>query len=194
MVAKGRPMGRQCRMEQTIDYENSRSCKESVVQYMALSQAGREALSRTLEDMPLYLEREFLGLTPEQARLQGPDSAFSPVEQVWHLADLEREGFGRRIERLLSEPEPQLPDFDGAAVAAARQYRSLSLAAGLAAFRDARQHNLARLRGVSAEDWGRSGQQDGVGRVSLCDLPSFMSQHDAAHRAEIEAWKALVGR
>jgi hypothetical protein len=164
------------------------------VQYMSLSQDQRQALLATLEDMPHYLEREFGALTDELTRQQGLDGAFSPVEQVWHLADLEREGFACRIDKLLSEREPQLPDFDGAAIAAARQYRSRSLAAGLAAFRDARQGNLARLRAVAAEAWTRGGRQEGVGSVSLCDMPSFMSQHDAAHRAEIEAWKALVGR
>jgi len=164
------------------------------MRYMALSDNARDALLQALEDMPQHLEREFLGLTAEQTRCPGPDGVFSPVEQVWHLADLERAGFGSRIERLLSEPEPTLPDFDGAAVAAARHYRSLSLAAGLAAFREARQRNLTRLRTVAAADWNRSGQQDGVGRVSLCDMPSFMSQHGAAHRAEIAAWKALLAR
>lgn len=161
------------------------------MQYLALTDDARAVLLRSLADMPSYLEREFLSLTPEQARRPGPDGTFSPVEQVWHLADLERQGFGSRIGRLLSECEPRLPDFDGGAVAAARHYRSLSLVAGLEAFREARQQNLARLRSVAASDWNRSGQQDGVGRVSLCDMPSFMSQHDAAHRAEIAAWKAL---
>ena len=164
------------------------------MQYMALPLQQREALLATLEGMPQYLEDELRALTPELIRQQGPDGAFSPVEQVWHLADLEREGFGCRIDKLLSEREPQLPDFDGAAVAAARHYRSLSLTAGLEAFREARQRNLAKLRTVAAEAWARSGLQEGVGRVSLCDMPNFMSQHDAAHRAEIAAWKALLVR
>jgi hypothetical protein len=164
------------------------------MQYMALAPAQRDALLGTLEDMPHYLERELGTLDTGLSRQQGPDGAFSPVEQVWHLADLEREGFGWRIERLLSEREPQLPDFDGAAIAAARHYRARSLAAGLASFRAARQENLAKLRTVASQDWGRSGRQEGVGRVSLCDMPSFMSQHDAAHRAEIVAWKALLAR
>lgn len=161
---------------------------------MALPLQQREALLATLEGMPQYLEDELRALTSELIRQQGPDGAFSPVEQVWHLADLEREGFGCRIDKLLSEREPQLPDFDGAAVAAARHYRSLSLTAGLEAFREARQRNLAKLRTVAAEAWARSGLQEGVGRVSLCDMPNFMSQHDAAHRAEIAAWKALLVR
>jgi hypothetical protein len=164
------------------------------MQYMALPLKQREALLQELEDMPEYLELETRWLTPGQLRQQGSDGLFSPLEQVWHLADLEREGFGSRIERLLSEPAPQLPDFDGAAIAAARSYRSLALRAGLDAFRAARRRNLARLRTVATADWSRSGQQQGVGRVSLCDMPSFMSQHDSAHRAEISAWKSQFAR
>jgi hypothetical protein len=162
------------------------------MQYMALPTEQRAALMRSLEDMPQYLEQELLALQPEVIRQPAPDGTFSPVEQVWHLADLEREGFGSRIDKLLSEPEPQLPDFDGAAIAAARHYRSLSLAEGLDAFRNARRNNLDKLRGLAAEAWARSGHQEGVGKVSLCDLPAFMSQHDAAHRAEIAAWKSQL--
>lgn len=161
---------------------------------MALPTDQREALMRSLEDMPQYLEHELQALRPELIRQPAPDGTFSPVEQVWHLADLEREGFGSRIDKLLSEREPQLPDFDGAAIAAARHYRSLSLTEGLDAFRTARRRNLAKLRSLAADAdaWTRSGQQEGLGKVSLCDLPSFMSQHDAAHRAEIAAWKSQL--
>ena len=164
------------------------------MKYMALPPEQREALMRSLEDMPQYLEHELQALRPELIRQPAPDGTFSPVEQVWHLADLEREGFGSRIDKLLSEREPQLPDFDGAAIAAARHYRSLSLTEGLDAFRTARRSNLAKLRELAADDdaWARSGQQEGLGKVSLCDLPSFMSQHDAAHLAEIAAWKAQL--
>jgi hypothetical protein len=162
------------------------------MQYMALAVEQREALLASLELMPQYLEHELRSLTPDLICQQGPDGALSPLEQVWHLADLEREGFGFRIDKLLSESEPRLPDFDGAAIAAARHYRLRSFAAGLAAFREARRQNLARLRTIATDDWTRSGQLEGVGTVSLCDIPSFMSQHDAAHRAEITAWKALL--
>jgi hypothetical protein len=162
------------------------------MQYMSLPIEQREALLASLANMPQFIEDTVRVLTPQITRQRGRNDLFSPVEQVWHLADLEREGFGLRIERLLAEDEPRLPDFDGAAVAAARQYRSLSLREGLIAFREARRRNLSRLRAVKGEAWNRGGQQDGVGRVSLCDMPSFMAQHDAAHRAEIEEWKAQV--
>ena len=159
---------------------------------MKLGARDREELLSALAGMPEYLEREFLSLSRAQAQRPGPGESFSPVEQAWHLADLEREGFGLRIRRLLSEAEPQLPDFDGAAVASERRYKDRSLTEGLSAFKAARQENVALLRSISAEAWTRGGEQDGVGRVVLCDMPSFMAQHDTAHRAEIEEWKRIM--
>src|SRR5262245_54356822 len=164
------------------------------MQYMKQNTAQREELMASLISMPEYLRENFAGLTSEQARTPGPDGAFSPVEQVWHLADLECEGFGVRIRRLLTESEPQLPDFDGTKIAAERDYRSLSLEEGLLVFTEARRKNLAALPTIDSPMWSRSGAQEGVGSVSLCDIPNFMLQHDSAHRAEIEAWKNSVVR
>jgi hypothetical protein len=159
------------------------------MQYMKLNTAQREELMASLNNMPEYLREMFASLTSEQARIPGPDESFSPVEQVWHLADLEREGFGVRIQRLLSEDEPHLPDFAGAKIAAERGYRSLSLEEGIGAFMKARRENIAALQTIGSQMWSRSGVQEGVGSVSLCDMPIFMLQHDSAHKAEIEAWK-----
>jgi len=125
----------------------------------------------------------------------GPDGAFAPVEQCWHLADLEREGYGLRIARLLSEEAPALPDFDGARMAEERRYRTLSLAEGLLAFAAARRANLAALDALTEPQWSRAGTQEGVGPLMLCDVPAMMAEHDASHRAEIEAWsRARSGR
>jgi hypothetical protein len=162
------------------------------MEYMKLSADEREALIAKLAEMPAFLERELLRLTPQETLMAGPDEIFSPVEQAWHLADLEREGFGLRIRRLLSETDPRLPDFDGTAVAAQRNYRQRSIAEGLSIFKAARRDNLALLRSVPSDAWTRAGEQEGVGPVALCDMPSFMAQHDAAHRAEIEEWKRVM--
>jgi hypothetical protein len=140
--------------------------------------------------MPEELARLLHALSAAAARERRAGLAFSAVEQVWHLADLEHEGFGRRIERLLHESQPLLADFKGDAVAAERDYRRRSLREGLAAFAAARAANLAHLDRVRDEEWDRSGIQEGVGPVALADMPVLMSQHDAAHRAEIELWLA----
>jgi len=159
------------------------------VDFTKLSGAEREQLLAALAAMPGYLESVFAGLSPEAARARGPKGQFAPIEQVWHMADLEREGFGTRISRLQRETQPQLPDFDGDTIAKARDYRSLSINKGLMAFARAREQNLASLRAIHGAAWSRAGTQEGVGPVSLCDLPGFMLQHDQAHRAEIEDWK-----
>jgi hypothetical protein len=159
------------------------------MQYMKLDGTAREELLGTLAGMTTFLADTFAALDVAEAAERGPGSAFSPVEQVWHLADLEREGFGLRIQRLRMELNPHLPDFDGDAIALERNYRSLSLADGLRAFEQARDANLAALRALPPDAWFRRGTQDGIGEVSLCDMPVFMLQHDRAHIAEIMDWK-----
>jgi hypothetical protein len=155
---------------------------------MPTTSSSREDLLAGLAAMPRFLEQRLGALAADAARIRGSDDKFSPVEQIWHLADLEREGYAVRIRRLLAEPAPALADFDGARVAEERNYRTLDLRLGLEAFRSARAENLAALRAVTAEQWTRSGSLEGVGPLALCDLPRMMSEHDAGHRAEIEAW------
>ncbi|HWN81076.1 MAG TPA: DinB family protein [Candidatus Udaeobacter sp.] len=157
---------------------------------MQLHRTDQEAMLAELAAMPTLLAAAFGRLPAADLTLPGPGGAFSPVEHCWHLADLEREGYGVRIERLLAESAPALPDFDGARIARERNYRAQSLAEGIAAFGAARAANLARLRAVSGPAWLRAGTQDGVGPVALCDLPAMMAEHDAGHRAEIDAWLA----
>jgi hypothetical protein len=159
------------------------------VRYMLLPRADQEALLAGLSAMPSFLDEVFGNLSAADAQGEGADGV-SPVEQCWHLADLEREGYAVRIRRLLNESEPALPDFDGERVAQERNYKSLSLADGLEAFRRSRAENLAALRALTASEWERRGTQEGVGRVGLCDIPSMMAEHDAAHRAEIDGWKS----
>jgi DinB family protein len=159
------------------------------MQYLKLSPAERRDRLEGLAAMTAYLEESFGSLCDADLRAPGPDGAFAPVEQVWHLADLEREGFGERIRRLLAEVEPQLPDFEGDRIARERNYRALSFAEGLRSFAAARAANLAAFRSLAPAAWNRGGTQDGVGRVALCDMPELMRRHDESHRAEIEAWK-----
>jgi len=154
----------------------------------SLPPAEQAALLRELAAMPMFLTVNLLGLTPAEACEPGPAESFAPVEQVWHLADLEREGFAERIRRLLDEVEPALPDFDGPKVALERNYKQLVLVAGLDAFRVARRANLETIRRIEAAQWSRCGIQEGVGRVALRDIPAMMAAHDAEHRHEIEAW------
>jgi hypothetical protein len=155
---------------------------------MLLDTKDRQALLDDLNAMAEFLRSRFEQLTPLKAAAPGPDDTFSPVEHCWHLADLEREGYGLRIARLSTEHEPKLPDFDGTRIALERNYKSRSLVEGIVAFRAARRANLAAFEALTPADWSRRGSQEGVGPVSLCDIPAMMAEHDAIHREEIDAW------
>ena len=45
--------------------------------------------------------------------------------------------------------------------------------------------DLQRLREVSMDEWKRAGEQEGVGRVELSDVPRMMTEHDRMHGVEI---------
>ena len=144
-----------------------------------------ESLLLTLESTPALLVRAAEGLTDEQARQSPPGGGFSFIENVWHLADLEREGYGVRIRRILSEEEPYLSDFDGDRIARERGYKNLDLAEGLAAFAIARNRNVLKLRSIHNSDWNRRGHQDNFGTIRLEDVPRMMAEHDRAHTSEV---------
>jgi hypothetical protein len=144
-----------------------------------------ETLLLTLESTPALLARAAAELPEDTVRQRGTAGGFSFVEHVWHLADLEREGYGVRIRRLLSEDEPLLSNFDGERVANERLYQRRDLADGLLAFASARMRNLQLLRDVPNGDWTRTAEQEGIGAVALGDIPRMMVEHDREHEREI---------
>jgi hypothetical protein len=149
-------------------------------------------LLRDLERMPGDLRAAAAKMDAAQWAARPDTGGFSLVEQAWHLADLEREGYGTRIRRLLGEDDPLLADFDGDRIARERSYATRSLEEGLGAFATARAANLALLRSLPASSWIRAGRQEGVGRVILRDIPRMMWEHDVAHRSEIAALVAGI--
>jgi hypothetical protein len=144
-----------------------------------------ETLLLTLESTAALLARAAAELAEDRVRQRGTAGGFSLVEHVWHLADLEREGYGARIRRLLTEEEPRLLNFDGDRAARERVYHRRDLAEGLLAFTAARTRNIQTLRDLSPDDWKRTGEQEGVGLVALADVPRMMAEHDRAHGIEI---------
>jgi DinB superfamily len=158
------------------------------MQFVRMTSVDLEPLFAQLAAMPTFLQKTFGALAAQDATWRASSDTFAPVEQCWHLADLERDGFAVRVRRLLSETAPILPDFDGARAAEEGRYITRSLAEGLKAFQEARLVTLEQLRAIAPLDWSRTGTQQGVGVVALCDMPRMMAAHDAEHRQEIEEW------
>jgi DinB superfamily len=138
-----------------------------------------------LEQMPTLLRRLIDEVPEPLIRRRATTSESSIVENVWHLADLEREGYGVRITRLLTEAAPRLADFDGARIAREREYLEADLALGLAVFADARRRNVERLRRLDDSALLRGGEQEGVGSVTLANVAHMMDAHDRDHAREL---------
>lgn len=138
-----------------------------------------------LEQTPVFLRRQAQGYPDGDLRWKPSAGQFSFVENACHLRDIEVEGYGARIRRLLAENHPELPDVDGARLARERDYNTQDFAAALADFERARAENLRALRELSAEQLGRAGNLEGVGQITLGKLLLLMYEHDRAHRKEL---------
>ena len=141
-----------------------------------------EKLSLTLESTPAWLARAAAELPEDRVRHRGTAGGFSLVEQVWHLADLEREAYAVRIRRILAEDDRC---FRTSMATGSRRSVSISVATSpKASFTLARTRNLQRLRDVSGTS-GSGGQQEGIGRVGLSDVPRMMASTTASTGVEI---------
>ncbi len=131
------------------------------------------AVATVLVDGPLIRRRAASGF-------------FSLVEHAWHLADLECEGYGPRIERLLSgEVNPLFADFRGDEIAKQRRYNEQAIAPAVARFVARRMANVAALRSATPDQFQLRGTQEGVGEITLARIAGMMSEHDRGHAVEI---------
>src|SRR5687768_544819 len=78
------------------------------------SSAGTEEIE--MHDLTAFpsVIRQWMESVPQELLTRQPAAGgFALVENAWHLADLEVEGYGVRLRRLLAERSPVLPDFQG---------------------------------------------------------------------------------
>jgi hypothetical protein len=106
-----------------------------------------ESLRRTPDEVAALVG----GLSRQTLIARNSPDEFSALENICHLRDIEVEGYTPRINRILNEPHPVLPDIDGALLAIERDYNSQSLTEAFDAFARARQENVAALAGLNRD-------------------------------------------
>jgi DinB superfamily len=148
---------------------------------------SRKLTMHDLAAFPSVLRRVTESAPPELLTKRSAAGGFALVEVAWHLADLEVEGYGVRLRRLVEESHPSLPDFRGDVVASERDYLRLPLAPALERFEKARAANVARIEAASAEDRQRAGEQEGAGTVTFERVVAMMVEHDTGHAEELTA-------
>ena len=137
--------------------------------------------------MPNEIERAFAQIRPhlrdwKPTSWDGvPGEMFTALEQLCHMRDVEIDGYQVRIERLLREEAPHLVSIDGYALAAERRYAEEDPARVLTAFRAARLKTVEILVIVRPAEWGRRGDFEGYGPVTLAGLVHYLRSHDQQH-------------
>jgi hypothetical protein len=144
-----------------------------------------EAHLKFLRETPAVIEELTAGLPSEAIVWKPSPDEFSVLENACHLRDLESEGYAVRIERMLAESNPELPDFAGGILARERSYNSQELGEALARFTRARVENVRTLNSLSSDALQRSGVLESVGPVTVLGLIAKMREHDQSHRDEL---------
>ena len=118
-------------------------------------------------------------------RAKPASGGFSLLEHVCHLRDLDGDGYRVRLERMLTETHPSLPDIDGDALARERNYQAQDLSAVLAAFTATRLEIVARFAKLTAEQRQRTGLMAGTTEITVEGLAEIMAAHDSEHLDEL---------
>jgi DinB family protein len=159
--------------------------------------APMQATLNSLAAFPAELEkhyaafpRDFVHWAPE-SWVGVPSEAFTAIEQVCHVRDIEIEGYQVRFRRTLSEESPALASIDSEALAVQRAYGSSDAQRAFADFRAARTRTLQLLRGLDDAQLRRGAQFEGYGPVTLRGLVHYLCSHDQQHLAGLQ-W--LLGK
>jgi DinB superfamily len=131
--------------------------------------------------------RVLLTSLPESAlRLAPASGGFAPIEDAWHLRDIEAEGHFLRIRRILAEDRPVLVSIDGDRLARERHYLERELGTALDEFAQYREASVGLLGPIAEEAWSRTAIfEDRV--VSLRELVTAVAAHDESHLAPLAA-------
>ena len=158
------------------------------------------AMSPTIEALaafPAQLEKHYAAFPPEYVHWAPPSwdgvpsEAFTALEQVCHVRDIEIDGYHVRFRRTLEEASPMLVSIDSEALAKQRDYGRADARRMFADFRDARAQTVALLRGLDGSQLQRPAEFEGYGRVTLRGLVHYLCSHDQQHLSGLQ-W--LLGK
>jgi hypothetical protein len=123
-----------------------------------------------------------------------PSEAFTAIEQLCHVRDIEVDGYHLRFHRALNEVNPILESIDSEALAKQRGYGSKGVseaAEALSAFRLAREKTVALISALSDEQLDRVAVFEGYGPLTVRSLVHYLCSHDQQHLAGLQ-W--LLGK
>jgi hypothetical protein len=141
-------------------------------------------LLQALDDVPDEIATIVVGLTDAQLRWKPDTEAFSILENVAHMRDLEIMATTVRVGRIRTEVNPSLEDFDGSAVARASNYNAEALTEALGTLTSARRTTIATLRELGSVALLRRATFAGD-PTTLAGILALLRAHDAEHLGAI---------
>jgi hypothetical protein len=134
-----------------------------------------------LSNFPDELSRSiFSGDDPEALMQPSSDGGWGVVEILPHLRDWE-EIYFERARKIVTEDHPHLPAFDDTLWSIERDYREQDPHMTFEAFRKLRGEFTAFLKGLTEEQWQRTGNHSYYGEITLAWMAGHIIDHDQEH-------------
>ncbi len=140
---------------------------------------------------PGLLRQAVTGLTGEQLRARPVPGKWSTLAVVCHLADYEPI-YADRMKRVLALDGPELLKGDPGRFAARLGYERRDVDEELTLIELTRRQMAHILRGLSAEDFQRTGTHSRDGALSLADLLRRVTAHIPHHVRFIEEKRRVL--
>ncbi len=116
-----------------------------------------------------------------------PDGEWSADQIVAHIATGD-EFWLQRLNLLVSQKEPFLPEFGKAADERTAELMNNSIEENLDHFGEVRGQIVSMLMSMTLGDWDRKGTHELHGEQTITDLVEAISDHDADHLAQLESY------
>ncbi len=130
--------------------------------------------------------RALLGGLPEAVAARLRDGDWSARDVLAHVLD-RGPTLRQRVELMVAEPHPPIPDVDEAESLEASGYRRLPVAELLDRFERERAADVERYAALTAVELARAGQHSVAGPISVAELLNHVAHHDLNHLQQVAA-------
>lgn len=148
-----------------------------------------------LEATPAILRGLMAGLSAEDVRWKPAPDRFSVAEVLAHLSHAEGHCYRDRLDRFLSEENPEFDSVD--AQLYVELYRNMDPEDAFDHFEEQRDTNIEALRGLPPGTGSRTAVHRKVGPITLAHMLNEWALHDLGHIRQIaelvRARKYLAG-
>jgi DinB superfamily len=143
-------------------------------------------LLNRLADVPRRIRQAVARLSDMQKHLAPADDDWSAEQILAHLRASD-DILAHRLYAILTRDNPILPAYDERRWAEIAGYPEADFELSLKVFALRRAELVRMLRQVASEDWGRLGNHETKGAISLFQVAVSLLEHEEEHCVQLEA-------